>query len=70
MFVFVGNKLIRKDNLYSLNIITKTIKKIIPEILKAKQLTMTTFQRNLKCRNNNYNTFFIPYYYVVIRTIF
>ena len=40
MFVFVGNKLIRKDDLYSLNIITKTINTIIPEILKAK--TMST----------------------------
>ncbi len=46
MFVFVGNKLIRKDDLYSLNIITKTINTIIPEILKAKQLTPTTTSIN------------------------
>jgi hypothetical protein len=30
MFVFVGNKLVRKDDLYLLNIITTTINSIIP----------------------------------------
>jgi U3 small nucleolar RNA-associated protein 10 len=42
MFVFVGNKLIRKDDEYSLNIITKTINTIIPEILKAKTVSLQT----------------------------
>ena len=36
MFVFVGDKLARKDDLYSFHIMNKTIKTLLPAILNAK----------------------------------
>jgi hypothetical protein len=36
MFVFVGNKLARKDDAYSIDILNKTINTILPIVLKAK----------------------------------
>lgn len=36
MFAFVGDRLVRKDDLYSYQVMEKTIKTVIPSLYKVK----------------------------------
>lgn len=47
MFVFVGDKLARKDDQFSFEIINKTIENILPAILKAKTKETKSNEANL-----------------------
>lgn len=56
MFVFVGNKLARKDDIYSFHIINKIIKTILPSIVNSINSSNEYVSEMAKYNKNNNNS--------------
>lgn len=48
MFAFVGDRLVRKDDLYSYQVMEKTIKTVIPSLYKVRTFSSSVAQRRFE----------------------
>ena len=55
MFAFVGDRLVRKDDLYSYQVMEKTIKTVIPSLYKVRNLSLPLSMDKNSKRSDRYS---------------